>query len=94
VPCRALTGMAQIILERVIAGKGTAQDLTNLQEWAKIMKRNRCGLGQTAPNQVVTTIKNFRPLYEARLAPCDPRFEPSFDLAAAVRDYDAAVAKG
>ena len=93
VPCRALTGMAQIILERVIAGKGTAQDLVNLQEWAKIMKRNRCGLGQTAPNPVVTTIKNFRPLYEARLAPCDPRFEPSFDLAAAVREYDAAVAK-
>ena len=94
VPCRALSGMAQIILERIIAGRGSAQDVANLQAWAKIMKRNRCGLGQTALNPIVTTIRNFRPLYEARLAAGDPRFEPSFDLAAAVRDYDAAVAKG
>ena len=92
VPCRALTGMAQIILERIIAGRGSAQDVARLQAWAQIMKRNRCGLGQTALNPIVTTIKNFRPLYAARLAPGDPRFEPAFDLAAAVRDYDAAVA--
>jgi [NiFe] hydrogenase diaphorase moiety large subunit len=92
VPCRALTGMAQIILERIIAGRGSAQDVARLQAWAQIMKRNRCGLGQTALNPIVTTIKNFRPLYEARLAQGDPRFEPAFDLAAAVRDYDAAVA--
>jgi len=92
VPCRALTGMAQIILERIIAGQGSAQDVANLQAWAQIMKRNRCGLGQTALHPIVTTIKNFRPLYDARLAQGDPRFEPAFDLAAAVRDYDAAVA--
>ena len=94
VPCRALTGMAQILLERIIAGRGTERELADLQAWAKIMKRNRCGLGQTALNPITTTLKNFRPLYEARLAKGDLRFEPAFDLAAAVRDYDAAVAKG
>ena len=94
VPCRALTGMAQILLERIIAGQGTERELADLQAWAKIMKRNRCGLGQTALNPITTTLRNFRPLYEARLARGDPRFEPAFDLAAAVRDYDAAVAKG
>ena len=94
VPCRALTGMAQVILERIIAGKGTAGDVERLGSWQKIMRNNRCGLGQTALNPITTTIKNFRPLYDARLAQGDPRFEPSFDLAAAVRDYDAAVAKG
>ena len=94
VPCRALTGMAQILLERIIAGRGTERELADLQAWAKIMKRNRCGLGQTALNPITTTLKNFRPLYEARLARGDPRFEPAFDLAAAVRDFDAAVAKG
>ena len=94
VPCRALTGMAQILLERIIAGQGTERELADLQAWAKIMKRNRCGLGQTALNPITTTLKNFRPLYEARLARGDPRFEPAFDLAAAVRDFDAAVAKG
>ena len=86
--------MAQVVLERIIAGRGAAEDVAHLREWAKIMKRNRCGLGQTAPNPVVTTIKNFPPLYEARLARGDPRFMPAFDLAAAVRDYDAAVGKG
>jgi [NiFe] hydrogenase diaphorase moiety large subunit len=94
VPCRALTGMAQVVLERVIAGTGTAEDVKRLQSWQKIMKNNRCGLGQTALNPITSTIRNFQPLYEARLAKGDPRFVPSFDLAAAVRDYDTAVAKG
>ncbi len=94
VPCRALTGMAQVILERIIAGKGTARDLANLQAWAGIMRHNRCGLGQTALNPITSTLKNFRPLYEARLAAGDPRFEPAFDLAAAVRDFDAVVTGG
>ncbi len=92
VPCRALTGMAQIVVERIIAGHGSAQDVANLQAWAAIMKRNRCGLGQTALNPIVTTIRNFRPLYDARLYKGDERFEPGFDLAAAVKDYEAAVA--
>jgi [NiFe] hydrogenase diaphorase moiety large subunit len=94
VPCRALTGMAQVVLERIIAGQGTAEDVERLSSWQKIMKLNRCGLGQTALNPITSTIKNFRPLYDGRLAAGDPRFVPSFDLAAAVRDYDAAVAKG
>ncbi|MGD9781585.1 MAG: NAD(P)H-dependent oxidoreductase subunit E [Kiritimatiellia bacterium] len=94
VPCRALTGMAQVVLERIIAGRGTAEDVERLQSWQKIMRHNRCGLGQTALNPIVTTIKNFRPLYDARLSTGDPRFVPSFDLAAAVRDYDAATEKG
>ena len=94
VPCRALTGMAQVVLERIIAGQGTAEDVARLQAWQKIMRNNRCGLGQTALNPIVTTIRNFRPLYEARLSRGDPRFVPSFDLPAAVRDYEAAVANG
>lgn len=93
VPCRALTGMAQVVLEQIILGKGTAEDVERFQDWQKLMRNNRCGLGQTALNPIITTIKNFRPLYNARLAKGDPRFVPSFDLAAAVRDYDAAVAQ-
>lgn len=94
VPCRALTGMAQVVLERIIAGTGTAGDVERLGSWQKIMKHNRCGLGQTALNPIVTTIRNFRPLYDGRLSKGDPRFVASFDLAAAVRDYDEAVGKG
>ena len=58
------------------------------------MRYNRCGLGQTALNPITSTIKNFRPLYDARLAQGDPRFVPSFDLTAAVQDYEAAVGAG
>ncbi len=94
VPCRALTGMAQVVLERIVAGRGTREDVARLQAWPDIMRYNRCGLGQTALNPIATTIRNFRPLYEARLAQGDPRFEPAFDLAAATKDYDAAVGKG
>ena len=86
--------MAQVVLERIIAGRGTAEDVERLRSWQKIMKNNRCGLGQTALNPITTTIQNFRSLYDGRLAQGDPRFVPSFDLAAATRDYDAAVGKG
>lgn len=94
VPCRALTGMAQVVLERIIDGKGTAEDVERLLSWQAIMRYNRCGLGQTALNPITSTINNFRSLYDGRLARGDPRFVPSFDLAAAVQDYEAAVGAG
>lgn len=93
VPCRALTGMAQVVLEKIITGTGTAEDVERLGSWQAIMRHNRCGLGQTALNPITSTIRNFRGQYEERLAGGDPAQVPSFDLAAAVQDYDAAVAK-
>jgi len=91
VPCRALTGMSQLVLERIIAGHGTAEDVERLQSWQAIMRNNRCGLGQTALNPITSTIRNFRDTYDRRLAAGDERFVASFDLAAAVRDYDEAA---
>jgi [NiFe] hydrogenase diaphorase moiety large subunit len=91
VPCRALTVMAQRVMEQIVAGKGTPTDLARFVEWASIMKKNRCGLGQTALNPIITTLRNFKPLYDRRIAVGDDRFMPTFDLAAAVRDYDEAV---
>lgn len=91
VPCRALTAMAQVLMEKLVAGRGSAGDVGRLLSWAAIMKNNRCGLGQTALNPILTTLKNFRPLYDRLITGGDDRFEPAFDLAAAVRDYDAAV---
>jgi [NiFe] hydrogenase diaphorase moiety large subunit len=93
VPCRALTGMAQLVLEKIIAGQGSTTDVENLRSWLPIMKRNRCGLGQTAMNPIITTIKNFQGLYDQRIKPGDPRFMPAFDLATAVQEFEAAVAK-
>lgn len=92
VPCRALTAMAVVVLRKILEGKGTRQDVENLLSWESIMKKNRCGLGQTALNPIVTTVRNFRPLYDALVSGKDERFVPSFDLAKATADYDAAVA--
>ncbi len=91
VPCRALTGMCGVLLDKIIAGKGRRADLDNLLSWAPIMKKNRCGLGQTALNPIITTIKNFRPLYEKRLRGDTDPVNPGFDLAAAVVAYDRAA---
>ncbi len=91
VPCRALTVMAQIVMEKIVAGRGTAADVGQFTQWASIMKKNRCGLGQTALNPIISTIRNFKPLYYSRITGGDDRFVPSFDLKAAVKDYDDVV---
>jgi len=56
------------ILERITNGKGAEDDLAKLEELAYQIKDNSlCGLGQTAPNPVLTTIKYFRDEYEAHI---------------------------
>ena len=56
------------ILERITEGKGTMEDLDTLEELAEHIKGNAlCGLGQTAPNPVLSTIKYFRDEYEAHI---------------------------
>jgi len=91
VPCRALTAMSQVVLEKIASGKGAASDLQAFTGWASIMQKNRCGLGQTALNPIVTTLKNFPQVYQA-LAPEDSGpLKRGFDLDAAVADYEAAT---
>jgi len=53
------------ILERITDGNGKMEDLATLEKLAFAVKRNSlCGLGQTAPNPVLTTLKYFRNEYE------------------------------
>ena len=68
VPCRLGTKTMLSILERITAGEGTMQDLTNLEEMGQQIKNTSlCGLGQTAPNPVLSTIRYFRNEYEAHI---------------------------
>lgn len=63
-PCRIGTRRMQEILEKIIAGKATLEDLDKLEELAHYIKENSlCGLGQTAPNPVLATLKFFRDEY-------------------------------
>ena len=67
-PCRIGTRRMQEILEKIIAGKASLEDLDKLEELAHYIKENSlCGLGQTAPNPVLATLKFFREEYIAHI---------------------------
>lgn len=64
VPCREGTKNMLKILEKIVAGKGTMEDLELLEELAHSVKDGSlCGLGKTAPNPVLSTLKYFRDEY-------------------------------
>ena len=66
--CRMGTMRMLEILDRITNGKGKEGDIEKLEELSNQIKDNSlCGLGQTAPNQVLTTIKYFRDEYEAHI---------------------------
>jgi NADH-quinone oxidoreductase subunit F len=66
--CRIGTKRMLEILERLCAGEGQPGDLENLEELADhVARTSLCGLGRTAPNPVLTTLKYFRDEYEAHL---------------------------
>jgi NADH-quinone oxidoreductase subunit F len=67
--CRMGTKRMLEILDRITNGHGKEGDLEKLEELAYQIKDNSlCGLGQTAPNPVLTTIKYFRDEYEAHIS--------------------------
>ncbi len=67
-PCREGTKRMLEILERITEGKGTMEDLDRLEELGSTIKSTSlCGLGQTAPNPVLSTLKYFRDEYEAHV---------------------------
>ncbi len=64
-PCRIGTKRMLGILEKLCNGKGEAEDLDKLQKLAEmIQKASVCGLGQSAPNPVISTLKYFRKEFE------------------------------
>jgi len=68
VPCRVGTRRMLEILERICAGKGEEGDIERLVELGAFIKTaSLCGLGQTAPNPVLSTIRHFRHEYEEHI---------------------------
>ncbi len=66
--CRIGTKRMLEILTRITEGKGVPEDLDRLEELAHhVQKTSLCGLGQLAPNPVLTTLKYFREEYEAHI---------------------------
>ena len=68
VPCREGTKRMLEILERIVDGRGRDGDIELLEELADTISNTAlCGLGKSAPNPVISTIKNFREEYEAHI---------------------------
>ena len=67
-PCRIGTRRLLEILDKIIAGNGEMEDLDRLEELANYIKSaSLCGLGQTAPNPVLSTLRYFRDEYIAHI---------------------------
>jgi len=83
-PCRVGNVLLKERLDRIRAGRGEAADLDYLQQLGETVRAaSRCGLGQTSPNPVLSTLNNFRAAYTRLLpAPAADGRQPGFDLAA------------
>jgi len=67
-PCRVGTRRMLEILERICRGEGRLEDLDLLQELGEMIRETSlCGLGQTAPNPVLSTLRHFRGEYEVHI---------------------------
>ena len=68
IPCRAGTVQMHDILHRMTRGQATEDDMEMLETLSELLRETSlCGLGQTAPNPVMSTLKYFRHEYEAHI---------------------------
>lgn len=85
VPCRVGNVLLKSRIERIRAGECAPGDLLDLQALAESVKRmSRCGLGQTSPNPVLSTLRNFRPVYNALVRENKSGVQKSFHIMQAV----------
>jgi [NiFe] hydrogenase diaphorase moiety large subunit len=78
-PCRVGTSLLRNLMDKLAEGKGSKHDLAQIVDLNHLLQASsHCGLGHTACNPTLDTIKRFRPVYEQRLVSLD--FEPAFDL--------------
>ncbi len=82
-PCRVGTSMVKGIMNKIHRGRGSLHELEEMSQLNPVLQMSaHCGLGHTACNPVLDTLKRFRPAYERRLHAL--RFSPDFDLDAAL----------
>jgi bidirectional [NiFe] hydrogenase diaphorase subunit len=74
IPCRVGTYQMFGLLDKIAKGQGTQDDLALLEELCEVVQMTSlCGLGQTAPNPVLSTLRYFRHEYEAKLTGDSPK---------------------
>ena len=91
VPCRAGNALLVKALEKIMVGNGTATELVAIRQLGQLVKTaSRCGLGQTSPNPLLTTLEHFPDYYAGRVRQ-DVDFVSQFSLEHAVADACAAA---
>ena len=83
--CRIVPVLIKNKLQKILNGRGVTQDIDDMLKWSKILRASRCGLGQTAANPVLSSIKNFRNLYESKVQQ-NKDFDSGFDLNSAIKE--------
>ncbi|MDD4880646.1 MAG: NAD(P)H-dependent oxidoreductase subunit E [Gallionellaceae bacterium] len=84
-PCRVGTSMQNALMDKIAHGMGTRHDLEELAKLDRVLQgASHCGLGHSACNPVLDTLKRFRPAYERRLQSL--YFRPAFDLDGALAE--------
>lgn len=82
-PCRVGTSLIASLVEKIREGRGSAIDLKELENLSVLVKTtSHCGLGLTATNHIIDTLKKFPQLYQKRLK--EASLTPTFDLDAAL----------
>lgn len=90
--CRNVPVLLRQKLLKVLDARGVPRDIDEMLDWSKVLKASRCGLGLTAANPVVSSIRNFRPLYDRKIQH-GKDYDSSFDMLAAVRASCDAVGR-
>jgi [NiFe] hydrogenase diaphorase moiety large subunit len=86
-PCRVGTTLLLKMIDRVREGRATKAELGRMEELAATVRAtSRCGLGQTAGNPFLTTLRSLPALFEAKLSKRD--YEPVLDLGAALAEAE------
>ncbi len=93
-PCRVGNVLLRETLRRIRSGLAEPQDLENLESLGETVKKtSRCGLGQTSPNPILSTLSNFRHMYEERVSEAPDGQRRSFDLDRAVQEAAGIVGR-
>lgn len=82
--CRIVPTLLRNKLVKVLNARGVQHDVDDMHEWGKILRSSRCGLGQTAANPILSSLKNFPDLYDEKIQK-NKEFDSGFDLNAAVK---------
>jgi [NiFe] hydrogenase diaphorase moiety large subunit len=94
VPCRAGNVVLRQKVGLVAAGRAARSDLDDMVAWGGIVaSTSRCGLGATSPNPILTTLRKFPEIYQARLCKPSGALLPSFDPVAELTAHALAVAE-